>query len=80
MITLDNSVLSEIDRSAFVRKQEEKQKTFNFVKPKELIAQASKKKGKISKRLTRKKQIHNEKLKVYLQEQQLKRKKSKNSS
>lgn len=64
MITLDNSILSEIDRQAFVRQQEEKQKTFNFIKPKELIAKASKKKGKIGKRLTRKKQIHNEKLKT----------------
>lgn len=79
MITLDNSILSEIDRQAFVRQQEEKQKTFNFIKPKELIAKASKKKGKIGKRLTRKKQIHNEKLKTYLQDQQLKRKKTKNT-
>jgi sugar-specific transcriptional regulator TrmB len=77
MITLDNTILGEIDRKGFVRKQEEKQKDFNFVKPKELILKSDKKKGKIGKRLTRKKQIHNEKLKEYLQQQQLKRKKTK---
>ncbi len=77
MITLDNSILSEIDRKGFLRKQEEKRKNFNFVKPKELIIQADKKKGKIGKRLTRKKQIHNAKLKEYLQQQQLKRQKTK---
>jgi sugar-specific transcriptional regulator TrmB len=78
MITLDNSILSEIDREGFIRKQEEKQKQFNFIKPKELILKADKKKGKISKRLTRKKQIYNAKLKEYLQEQQLKHKKTTN--
>jgi len=78
MITLDNSILSEIDRKGFTRKQEEKQKNFNFIKPKELILKSDKKKGKIGKRLARKKQIHNAKLKEYLQQQQLKRKKPKN--
>ncbi|CAF0722795.1 unnamed protein product [Adineta ricciae] len=77
MITLDNSVLSEIDRKAFVRKQDEKQKEFNFVKPKELIAKAEKKKGKIGKRLARKSQIHDAKLKEFLQQKQLKRQKTK---
>ena len=77
MITLDNTILTEIDRKGFTRQQEEKQKNFNFVKPKELIAKAEKKKGKIGKRLTRKKQIHNAKLKEYLQQQQLKRQKPK---
>lgn len=77
MITLDNTILTEIDRKAFTRQQEEKQKNFNFVKPKELIAKAEKKKGKIGKRLTRKKQIHNAKLKEYLQQKQLKRQKTK---
>ncbi len=76
MITLDNSILSEIDRKGFTRKQEEKQKNFNFIKPKELILKSDKKKGKIGKRLARKKQIHNAKLKEYLQQQQLKRKKT----
>jgi len=76
MITLDNSILSEIDRKGFTRKQEEKQKNFNFIKPKELILKSDKKKGKIGKRLARKKQIHNAKLKEYLQQQQLKRKKN----
>ncbi len=78
MITLDNTILSEIDRKGFIKNQEEKQKNFNFIKPKELILKADKKKGKISKRLARKKQIHNAKLKEYLQQQQLKRKKTKN--
>jgi hypothetical protein len=78
MITLDNSVLSEIDRKAFIRKQEEKRTNFNFVKPKELIIKSNKKKGKIGKRLARKTQIHDAKLKEYLQQQQLKRKKAKN--
>ena len=78
MITLDNSILSEIDREGFIRKQEEKQKNFNFIKPKELIIKANKKKGKIGKKLTRKKQIYNAKLKEYLQEQQLKRKRTEN--
>lgn len=77
MITLDNSVLSEIDRKAFVRKQDEKQKEFNFVKPKEMIAKAEKKKGKIGKRLARKTQIHDAKLKEFLQQKQLKRQKTK---
>lgn len=76
MITLDNSILGEVDRKGFRQKQEEKQKNFNFIKPKELIGKANKKKGKIGKKLTRKKQIHNEKLKQYLQEQKLKRKKN----
>ena len=78
MITLDNSILSEVDREGFIRKQEEKQKEYNFVKPKELIFKANKKKGKIGTKLARKKKIHNEKLKEYLQEQQIKRKKNKN--
>lgn len=78
MITLDNSVLGEVDRKAFTRKQEEKQKNFNFVKPKELIIKADKKKGKIGKRLARKTQIRDAKLKEFLQQQQLKRKKTKN--
>jgi sugar-specific transcriptional regulator TrmB len=78
MITLDNSILSEIDRKGFLRKQEEKRKNFNFIKPKELIIKSDKKKGKISKRLARKKQIHNAKLKEYLQQQQLRRQKTKN--
>ncbi len=47
MITLNNTILSEIDRKEFTRKQEEKQKNFNFVKPKELILKYDKKKGKI---------------------------------
>jgi hypothetical protein len=76
MITLNNTILSEIDRKEFARKQEEKQKNFNFVKPKELILKSDKKKGKIGKRLARKKQIHNAKLKEYLQQQQLKRQKN----
>ena len=76
MITLDNSVLSEIDRKGFVRKQEEKRTNFNFVKPKELIIKANKKKGKIGKKLSRKKQIHDAKLKEFLQQQKLKRKKT----
>ena len=78
MITLDNSVLGEIDRKAFTRKQEEKKTNYNFVKPKELILKSDKKKGKIGKRLARKTQIRDTKLKEYLQQQQLKRKKSKN--
>ena len=77
MITLDNSILSEIDRKAFIRKQEEKQKKFNFIKPKELIIKSNKKKGKINKRLTRKKQIYDAKLKEYLQQKQLQRKNKK---
>ena len=77
MITLDNTILTEIDRKAFVRQQQEKQKNFNFVKPKELLAKTAKKKGKIGKRLARKKHIHNAKLKEYLQQQQLKRQKTK---
>ena len=78
MITLDNSTLSEIDRKGFIRKQEEKRANFSFVKPKELIIKSDKKKGKIGKRLARKTQIHDAKLKEYLQKQQLKRKKTKN--
>ncbi|CAF0952361.1 unnamed protein product [Rotaria magnacalcarata] len=78
MITLDNSVLSEIDRKGFIRKQEDKRNNFNFVKPKELIIQSDKKKGKIGKRLARKTQIRDTKLKEFLQQQQLKRKKNKN--
>ncbi|CAF1270753.1 unnamed protein product, partial [Rotaria sordida] len=78
MITLDNSILSEIDRKTFIRKQEEKRNNFNFIKPKELIIKSDKKKGKIGKRLARKTQIRDAKLKEYLQQQQLKRKKTKN--
>jgi hypothetical protein len=77
MITLNNSILSEIDRKAFVEKQEDKRNNFNFVKPKELIIKANKKKGKIGKKLARKTQIRDAKLKQYLQEQQLKREKTK---
>lgn len=77
MITLDNNILTEIDRKAFARQQEEKQKNFNFVKPKELLAASAKKKGKIGKKLARKKQIHNAKMKEFLQQQQLKRQKTK---
>jgi hypothetical protein len=77
MITLNNSILSEIDRKAFVEKQEDKRNNFNFVKPKELIIKANKKKGKIGKKLARKTQIRDAKLKEYLQEQQLKREKTK---
>ena len=78
MIALDNTILGEIDRKGFAQRQEEKQKNFNFVKPKELISKVSKKKGKIGKRLARKTHIHDEKLKEYLQQQQLKRQKTKN--
>jgi hypothetical protein len=56
MITLNNSILSEIDRKAFVEKQEDKRNNFNFVKPKELIIKANKKKGKIGKKLARKRE------------------------
>jgi hypothetical protein len=77
MITLDNTILSEVDRTAFIRKQEEKKANYNFVKPKELIIK-SEKKGKIGKRLARKKQMRNAKLKEFIQEQQLKQKKTKN--
>lgn len=77
MITLNNSVLSEIDRKTFTQKQEEKRANFNFVKPKELIIQSDKKKGKIGKRLTRKKQIRDAKMKEFLQQKQLQRKKNK---
>ena len=68
MITLDNTVLTEIDRDAFARKQEEKRQKFNFVKAKDLIPKSTKK-GKIGKRLTRKKQMHDAKLKEIIQEQ-----------
>lgn len=74
---MDSSVLSEIDRQAFVRKQEAKQKEFNFVKPKELAAGADKKKGKIGKRLARKTQIRDSKMKQFLQQKQHKRRKAK---
>jgi hypothetical protein len=78
MITLDNTILSEIDRKTFAQRQEEKQKNFNFVKPKELIIKSNKKKGKIGKRLARKTNIQDEKLKEYLQQKQLQRQKTKN--
>lgn len=68
MITLDNTILSEIDRDAFIRKQEEKRKQFNFVKPKDMIPKTDKK-GKIGKRLARKKTMHDAKLKEIIREQ-----------
>lgn len=68
MITLDNTILTEIDRDAFSKKQEEKRQKFNFVKPKDLIPKSNKK-GKIGKRLARKKQMHSAKLKEIIQEQ-----------
>jgi sugar-specific transcriptional regulator TrmB len=75
MITLDNTILSEIDRQGFVRKQEEKKTKFNYLKPKDLIVKSDKK-GKIGKRLARKKQMHSAKLKELIQEQ-MKQKKTK---
>ena len=74
MITLDNNILTEIDRHAFLRKQEEKRTKFNYVKPKDLIT-ISKKKGKIGKRLARKKNAHDAKLKEIIQEQMRQKKK-----
>ena len=68
MITLDNTVLTEIDRHAFARKQQEKREKFSFVKPKDLLKKVEKK-GKIGKRLARKKQMHNAKLKEIIQQQ-----------
>ena len=68
MITLDNTILTEIDRDAFARKQEEKRQKFNFVKAKDLIPKSTKK-GKIGKRLARKKKMHDAKLKEIIQEQ-----------
>ena len=74
MITMDNTVLSEIDRDGFARRQEEKRAQFNFLKPKELNVKAGKK-GKISKRLARKTNMHDAKMKTFMQQQaQLKRK------
>lgn len=76
MITLDNNTLGEIDRDAFNRKQEEKRDKLKYVKPKDLIPKSNKK-GKIGKRLARKKNLREAKLKQIIQEQVKEKKKTK---